>query len=43
MQAGDEEAFRVFVSRYHQTMIRLAMPYVASRAAARRSTSGPRR
>jgi RNA polymerase sigma-70 factor (ECF subfamily) len=34
MQAGDEEAFRVFVSRYHQTMIRLALPYVASRAVA---------
>jgi RNA polymerase sigma-70 factor, ECF subfamily len=34
MQAGDEEAFRVFVSRYHQTMIRLALPHVASRAVA---------
>lgn len=34
MQAGDEEAFRVFVSRYHQTMIRLALSYVASRAVA---------
>jgi len=34
MRAGDEDAFRVFVSRYHQAMIRLALSYVASRAVA---------
>jgi RNA polymerase sigma-70 factor (ECF subfamily) len=34
MRAGDEDAFRVFVSRYHQSMVRLALPHVASRAVA---------
>ena len=30
MRAGDEGAFRVFVGRYHQTMIRVAARYVPS-------------
>jgi RNA polymerase sigma-70 factor (ECF subfamily) len=34
MLAGDEEAFRVFVRRHHQSMVRLALPHVASRAVA---------
>jgi RNA polymerase sigma-70 factor (ECF subfamily) len=34
MRAGDEKAFRAFVSRYHQAMIRLALSYVASWAVA---------
>ncbi len=38
MRSGDEAAFRVFVGRHHQAMVRLAARYVSSRAVAEEVT-----